>query len=248
MTTFLHDLLRWLHIGTGLVALILFWVPALTKKGGRAHRQAGRWYVWMMGAVLTTAIPLSVASFWVGEWFVGVFLAYLAVVTGSSLWYGLAVLQVKPDATKFRTRAHALMGVSNLLAGIILLIVAWTVAPAGFARTLFTVFAFIGFTTAWDTRRFFRAPPTDRQWWRYEHMGGMIGTGIAAHTAFGAFGLRQVFPQLHSSPWGLVPWIAPTIIGISAVALLTRHYRKQYATGSVRAAGQATAAPASPSA
>jgi hypothetical protein len=44
----------------------------------------------------------------------------------------------------------------------------------------------------------------------------MIGSGIAAPTAFGAFGVRQIFPDLLSGPLGLVPWISPSVLGLSA--------------------------------
>ena len=76
--------------------------------------------------------------------------------------------------------------------------------------TLFTLFPIVGFAAAWSTWQFFRHPPADRRWWWYEHFGGMIASGIAAHTAFGAFGIRRLFPELQLGPWGLMPWIAPS--------------------------------------
>ena len=225
----LYQAVRIVHFLAGAVALVLFWVPALTRKGGVVHRRAGRVYVWAMGVVVTTALPLSLAYFWRGDWFVGTFLGYLAVITFAALWSGRQVLKYKRDPVLFRTPFHAALGVLNGVVALVVLMLAWTVAPPGFARTLFTIFPIIGFSAAWETWQFFREAPSDRRWWWYVHFGGMIGSGIAAHTAFGAFGMRQLFPQLELGPWALVPWVAPSVLGTLAVALLTRHYRRKFA-------------------
>ena len=60
----------------------------------------------------------------------------------------------------------------------------------------------------------------------------MIGSGIAAHTAFGAFGLRRLFPELETSSWAFIPWIAPSVVGTIAIVWLTRHYRQAFREGS----------------
>jgi hypothetical protein len=225
----LYEVVRWVHFVAGAVALVLFWVPALTRKGGLVHRRAGRVYVWAMGIVVATALPLSAAFFWRGDWFVGTFLGYLGVITFSALWSGRQVLAYKSGAAAFRTPFHAGVGILNAMSATAVLVLAWTVAPPGFARTLFTIFPVIGLAAAWSTWQFFRHPPADRRWWWYEHFGGMIGSGIAAHTAFGAFGMRQLFPELQLGPWSLVPWIAPAVVGSIAVSLLNRHYRRKFA-------------------
>lgn len=225
----LYELARYLHLLAGVAALILFWVPALTRKGGPVHRRAGRYYVWAMSVVVATALPLSVVYLFRGDWEVGVFLAYLAVITFSALWSGRRVLNYKASAESFRTPFHAAVGVLNAVTALAVLTIAWTLAPAGFPRILFTAFSVIGFLAAFDTLKFFRHTPTDRRWWWYEHLGGMIGSGIAAHTAFGAFGMRRLFPEWQLGAWGLVPWIAPSIIGTIAIVWLTRHYRRKFA-------------------
>lgn len=225
----IYEAVRLLHFAAGALALVLFWVPAFTRKGGRTHRRAGRIYVWAMSIVVATAMPLSASFFFRGDWVIGTFLGYLGVITFTALWAGRAALNYKADAAAFRTPFHAAVGVMNAVAALIVLALAWTVAPPGFARTLLTIFPLIGLSAAWSTRRFFQRPPTDRRWWWYEHLGGMIGTGIAAHTAFGAFGMRQLFPELQLGPWALVPWIAPSLIGTIATQLLTRHYQRKFA-------------------
>jgi len=61
--------------------------------------------------------------------------------------------------------------------------------------------------------------------WKYQHMGSMLGAGIAAHTAFLVFGAgRFVDSSLSNSP---LVWLAPTIIGVPATIIWTRYYRRQ---------------------
>lgn len=225
---YLYDAVRMTHVLAGVLALVLFWVPALTRKGGRVHRRAGRTYVWAMGVVVATAVPLSIAFVIRGDWVVGTFLGYLAVITFSALWGGRRALDYKTDAATFRTPFHAAVGVANFVAAVAILVLAW-VAADGFVRVLFTIFSVIGFSAAWETRQFFRRPPDDRRWWWYQHMGGMIGSGIAAHTAFGVFGMSRLFPELQFGTWGFLPWVAPSVIGTIATVALTRHYRRRFA-------------------
>ena len=64
--------------------------------------------------------------------------------------------------------------------------------------------------------------------WLYEHLGSMLGAGIAFHTAFAVFGSAQLF-DLGLSGWtAVVPWVAPAAIGIPAIFLWTRHYRRKF--------------------
>jgi len=223
----LYDVMRATHLVSGILALALFWVPALTRKGSRVHRRAGRIYVWAMGVVVATAVPMSIAFVVRGDWVVGTFLGYLAVITFSALWGGRRALYYKAGAASFRTPFHAGVGVANFVAAVAILVLAWAAAD-GFVRVLFTIFSVIGFSAAWETLQFFRHPPDDRRWWWYQHMGGMIGSGIAAHTAFGVFGMSRLFPELQFGTWGFLPWVAPSVIGTVAIVALTRHYRRRF--------------------
>ncbi|MEM6513292.1 MAG: hypothetical protein AAF660_09775 [Pseudomonadota bacterium] len=58
--TDLHNLLVILHIAFGTVALLLFWIPAATRKGSRAHKLAGRFYVRVMMVVVISAAVSSI--------------------------------------------------------------------------------------------------------------------------------------------------------------------------------------------
>jgi len=224
----LREALRWVHMVGGIAALILFWIPALTTKGGPVHRQAGRAYLWAMWTVVATGIPLAGLFFQRGQWFFAAFLGYLAVITGAALWSGIEVFKHKRSAAGFRTPQHAALGWLNAAAAVAILAMGWFGPVPDEVRLLFIAFSAIGFSGAWSTWRFFRSPPTDPRYWWYFHLGNLIGTGIAAHTAFAAFGARHLFPELDLGSWGLVPWLAPTVIGLAATAWANAHYQRRF--------------------
>lgn len=49
-----------LHIIAGFTALLVFWIPVVTKKGGKAHVRSGWVYVWAMGAVAISALVMGI--------------------------------------------------------------------------------------------------------------------------------------------------------------------------------------------
>jgi hypothetical protein len=59
----LFQSLRWVHIAAGSIALILFWIPAIARKGGRTHIRAGWIYVVCMSIVVVTAFAMSGLAF-----------------------------------------------------------------------------------------------------------------------------------------------------------------------------------------
>jgi hypothetical protein len=59
----LFQSLRWIHIAAGSIALILFWIPAIARKGGRTHIRAGWFYVACMSVVVVTAFAMSGLAF-----------------------------------------------------------------------------------------------------------------------------------------------------------------------------------------
>ena len=40
----IHGFIVALHVLTGALSLLLFWVPSFTRKGGKAHKQFGGYY------------------------------------------------------------------------------------------------------------------------------------------------------------------------------------------------------------
>ena len=75
---------------------------------------------------------------------------------------------------------------------------------------------------------YMRREPNNRMAWFYEHIGAILGAGIAFHTAFAVFGASRLFEFRLPGAWQVVPWILPALVGIPAIVLTTRHYRRKF--------------------
>jgi hypothetical protein len=58
------------------------------------------------------------------------------------------------------------------------------------------------------------------------HVGGLIGSGIGAYTAFFAFGGARLLGDLLPGQWQATSWVIAPIIGTIAISRLTRRYRR----------------------
>jgi uncharacterized membrane protein len=218
----LRDLLLPIHVIAGFSALALFWVPALTQKGSARHRAAGRWYVRAMAFITVTGVVLALLFLAQGRWQSAVFLLFLGVITGTSLWNGSRVLRHKRDPGGYARAAHVAVALLNVGAGLGLI-------ALGIAAKLPLLYAFgpVGLLIGGTMLAFALRSTQDPLYWRAEHLTGMIGSGIAAHVAFFAFGGRQLFGW-GTGGYGLVLWIAPLVIGTVAIAVLNIQHRRRY--------------------
>ena len=251
-----HDVILWFHIACGCIGLVAFWVPALTPKGGPTHRKAGWVYVSAMLGVVASAVvlatllfldPLSVHDFGGGHpeavtasvvraRTVAVLFGALALLTFTNGWHGLRILRAKRDPLQMRTAFNIGLHASNVLVAFPLL--ALGVRDGLPLLVVFGVLCFV--TGATDVRSLWR-PSSDPRHWLYAHLNSMIGSGIAAHTAFLALGAVWFVPQLYAlSPvLYLIPWAAPPVLGFIAITLLQRHYRRKLGASEQSASGAA---------
>jgi hypothetical protein len=56
----------------------------------------------------------------------------------------------------------------------------------------------------------------------------LIGAGIAFHTAFAVFGMSRMFDIGLTGALAVIPRILPSIIGIPASIIWSRHYQKKF--------------------
>lgn len=219
----LLDMLLMAHVAAGAVSLVSFWIPAFARKGGPLHRKAGRVYVKGMSVVVATSVPLSLVSFARGNWLGGTFLLYLFVITSTALYTGLRALKSKAGPHQYITPMYVACAWATLLSGLAVLIVGII------TRTWLLVgFSFIGLSAGPSAFAFMRKPPTDPRYWWYEHFGGMIGTGIAAHVAFLNFGAGRVIPGFNLGDWGMLAWFLPVVAGVVAANRIEAHYRAKF--------------------
>ncbi len=230
----LHALTRQIHVFTGFIALALFWIPALAKKGGSLHRRAGQLFtssVYLLLGSSALGIALNLAEHLLGidrdtpaQMAFMFLLLYLSITTFAAVHHAVRVVETRHCPEDINTAFHRGLVYTLLGASAVLIAVA-LVAGSPFI----IAFAPIGLLGARDVHRYMRTPQTRHMSWFYAHMGAMIGAGIALHTAFAVFGARRLFGLEPDGFWGVLPWFLPAAIGLVASALLERHYRRHFA-------------------
>ncbi|MBW3660379.1 MAG: hypothetical protein KY397_01940 [Gemmatimonadetes bacterium] len=232
------------HVVFGFVGLVAFWIPVFAAKGGRLHVRTGTAFLWSAYVVAATAIAICALSLIrpfgthpeampVGAADVGavagrirelaVFLGYLGIVTLASVHHGVGAMRAGRRVDLLRTPFHTAVHALSFAAGLGVL--ALGVVDR---EILFVALSPIGLVGGWSGLRYARRRPSERMPHWYQHIGGMLGGGIAFHTAFAVFGASRLFDYSLEGTWAIVPWILPSVIGIPAIALWQRHYRAKY--------------------
>ncbi len=239
--------LRYTHIIFGFVGLAAFWIPVLTRKGGRQHVRYGNVFLWCAYVVLGSA-GISVC-YRVGfllsagqgprelpvQFSFLLFLGYLSYVTFVNIRHAIMVLRYKRDPQTLRTRVNRMLAASAMLAS--LLLVAYTLYFSPSSRIILLALSPIGFLIGYGILRYLSGENAPKSW-LYEHLGGMLGGGIAFHTAFAVFGGARLFNFGLEGGLAVIPWVLPTLIGVPATAIWTRHYKNKFAQRDSKHAGQ----------
>lgn len=216
------SILLMIHVAAGFSSLLLFWIPVFAKKGGINHVRIGKIYMCLMWLVVISAAILSIKNFYIGRIEAAAFLGFLTIITGSPLWKGIAVLKHKKGLSKTFQQTHLLFELLILVAGVLLLGYGIYLKGEGGA-ILMIIFGILGISNLGTVVKLVKNPPQKMDWFM-EHMKDMIISGIAAYTAFFAFGGRTLLGDIFTGYWMIVPWVAPTIIGIFAIKYLEKQY------------------------
>lgn len=234
----LHSLLLKLHIGLGVIALLLFWLPMLSRKGSALHRSSGRYYGHIMKAVALSGLVMTCMV-----WFdpVGIkgaallvdgqvserrlaffnmlnlFLFLLSLLTWVTIRHATGSLLCKQNRAALKHWSYQ--------APVWLLVMAAPYAAwQGFLfnMPLVMVFAGISLVTSFSILAYLHTKTVNANRWLIEHASAMIGSGIAAYTAFFAFGGRALFAELLTGHWMMLPWLIPSLIGVPATIWFKR--------------------------
>lgn len=217
-------MILYLHIAGGSAALLSMFIPMLTRKGGLAHRCSGWVFVGGMTIVSITALALSVARYLFdprpeAKAF-ALFLFYIAVLTGAGVSSGIRALR-----TKDRTVARSYAWDIGLSAVLMLTALAMATYGIHYGRMLFVGFSVIGLVNGIQGLKYWLRPPTHRMHWWFQHMSSMLGSCIAATTAF----LVVNAPQAGLSRLSVIVWFAPTVIGAPAIGIWINYYKRRFA-------------------
>jgi len=224
---FFHLLVA-LHIVGGASAAIAFWIPVASRKGGPAHRKAGRYFARAMlatgaiaccMAVTTLVFPVethphlaAVPGFGEPQPIRDIFgwmMLYLGILTINLAWQGW--LCAAPGRT-----IEAARDWRNVSLQVALTLAASVCAWRGFAgaQPLMMAISLVGFATVGTNVHFLmRARPTRAEWVR-EHIKAIVGAGISVYTAFFAFGSVRLVPALALNP---AMWAVPLTVGMALI-------------------------------
>jgi uncharacterized membrane protein len=206
------------HIAAGTSSFLLAPVALATAKGGKQHKRWGKVYLWSMGIVAATAIPMAF-------FFPVRFLALVAVFSFYFAFSGYRVLRLKELARGGSAQtidwfaAVVTFATSALLAWL-----SWfhpaeiEVIPA-----VGVAFGFIGMSGAVRQILLFTRRPTQKMFWWYTHLGNFIASYIAAWSAFSVVTLGPLL----GNHWYV--WLWPTMIGVPAIAMTTAYYQRKFA-------------------
>jgi hypothetical protein len=206
------------HIAAGASSFLLAPVALATAKGGKQHKRWGMVYLWSMGVVAATALPMALYR-------PVLFLALVAVFSFYLAFAGFRVTRLKELA-----RGGSATPV-DWIAAVITFLASACLAGFGAFRPAWVhgfgivsiVFGFIGMRASVAEMWKFVRKPTEKMFWWYTHLGNMIGSYIAAWTAFSAVTLSQYF----GNAWYV--WLWPTIVGVPSIVLTTAYYKRKFA-------------------
>ncbi len=206
-----------IHATAGSIAFIFAPLALMTAKGGPAHRRWGKIYFWMMAVVAATALILA-------PYKRNYFLALVAVFSFYAAFSGYRVLfrkrPLQGQGPKFFDWFAAIFTfVASALLFSFGLFKPAVVRHMGIVSVVFgTVGMFLGFS---DLRKFLQ-PPSDKNFWWFSHMGGMLGSYIAALTAFSTVTLSRFIGN------SLIVWLWPTAIGVPGLIIWITYYKTKF--------------------
>ncbi len=205
------------HIAAGFSSFLLAPVALATAKGGRQHKRWGMVYLWSMGIVAATALPMSLYR-------PVLFLALVAVFSFYAAFSGYRVLKLKDLARGGRAKAiDWFAGIFTFTASALLAGLGWFRPDImHMPRIVPVVFGFLGMRLAFLEMRSFIKKPKEKMFWWYTHLGNFIGSYIAAWSAFSVTAVSAL-----TGPH-LVLWLWPTAVGVPAIVVTTIYYQRKF--------------------
>ncbi len=224
MTLFFRVVLA-VHVAAGVVALSTFWLPLVTRKGGRTHRRVG--WVYVVAAEVLAATALMRCIHLVGDrspqrFNAGIFLAYVSVLAAASAQLAVRALRTKHRTAPSRSAVDLLPPLLLVAGGIAL-----AVFGVQHARLLYVLFAALGTAQGAAHLRFWLTRPSQSRVWVLAHMTAMGVSCITTLTAFVVVNARRL--GMHT--FDLTVWVVPIVVLGTGLTLWRRHYARRLDAG-----------------
>ncbi len=218
------DLALLFHVIAGIGSIILFWIPILTKKGGKQHRKAGKAYILLMWIVIFSGIVLAIHKYYVGIVDAAIFLGFLVFLAARPIWYGTAILQPNRYSPQELKYYHVVLKLILFVYGIFMLIYSTYLEDKSVAL-LMVVFGVLGIFAGIDAWRDLTSTSTKVDKIQ-GHFEGMLFSGVAAYTGFLTIAGYEFISKYMIGYWVLIPWLLPSIIGISLIVFYKKRFPK----------------------
>ena len=215
------DLLLYLHIFSGAVALITGVISIASKKGRILHRKSGKIYFIAMTLVFITGIIIASVKF-------NRFLFLIAFLSYYSVFCGVRVLRLKKLHLNQRPKWYDwFAGILNAIANVIFIalgIYYWSMKGLLSGGTLLSIgFGVGGLLISYANLLPFVIKPTKAYHWYSSHIANMMGGYIATFTAF--------LSTLVTGYDLMNPYIAfalPSLIGVPLIIIWQKKIEKQF--------------------
>ena len=182
-------------------------IMMLPKKGNALHKKLGQVYMYGMSTVFVTAV------------------LYVSLIRWNAFLFAIAVFSFHMAYSGFRSirlRARSKPAFADWFAGVTAIIVGLGIFGYGallFSKSssfsilalLCVIFGFFTVQGAYRDLKTKNSKDKSKHWWLSQHISGMMGSLIAATTAFSVQNLGFIIPG-QSADWIL--WLLPTAIGV----------------------------------
>jgi hypothetical protein len=204
------------HVTAGFGAFLLAPVVLMTTKGGKQHKRWGMVYLWCMGLVAVTALPMALFR-------PVLFLALVAILSFYLAFTGYRVLKLKSLAGVGAQPVDWIVtGACFFSSAALLLLALLRPAVVQHMGIVAILFGALGMRSSGMHLRSLARKPTEKMFWLYKHFQHFIASYVAAWTAFSTVSLPQL---LGHTMW---LWIWPSAIGVPAIVLTTAYYRRKF--------------------
>lgn len=244
MQNLIHTSAFYIHVFIGSLALVIFWLPLLAKKGSRNHVRFGKYFVYGMYAVSISGMLMSslvlldpiglrypenqfsaekLVKIAIQQRIFAGFLLMLSVLVFANVKQSILVLKAKKDRQILKKPLNLLtISVLGLL-GLLMMYIGFS-----YQLILFQAFAALCIVNSIGSFRYIYKKKLKEKEWIIAHLGNILGAGIGAYTAFFAFGGRRFFAEIFTGQLQIVPWVLPSVIGIGLITYFSKKFRAQY--------------------